>query len=257
MNSGIYALVNMATGKKYVGRTTDFSKRERTHFWMLEKNRHPNSHLQRAWNNGERFTFQILERCEPDKCNEQEIYWIEKLDTIKKGYNQCEGGQATTGYHFTEEQRRRISENRKGIPRSREAIERSRETFRERMESDPEFAAEYRQKLSQASKGRKPWNDGRPHTEEEKRHLSEVLTGRHISSEQKQKLRELNSGENSIIAKLTKRDVVEIRYRFLSGDRQIDIAKDYPVTPQTIYDIVHNRRWKSVPNTLEELEDLR
>lgn len=56
---------------------------------------------------------------------------------------------------------------------------------------------------------------------------------------------------------MTESDVIEIRYRFLCGERQKDIIRDYPnVTPQTIYDIVRNRRWRSVPNTLEELEEL-
>lgn len=57
---------------------------------------------------------------------------------------------------------------------------------------------------------------------------------------------------------MTESDVIDIRYRFLHGERQIDILKDYPnVTSQTIYDIVRGRRWKSIPNTIKELEEAK
>ena len=256
MKSGIYALVNDETGKVYVGRSIDLDKRKRTHFWALRNGQHPNSHLQRAWNGGARFSFQILEECSPDVCNEREVFWIERLDALRHGYNQCEGGQATTGYHFTEEQKNHISEALKGTRRSRDAVERGKETLRRHLEEDPVFAAEYRRKLSEGSKGRPSWNKGRPCPEWKKAQVSEKLKGRKISEEHKDKLRRLYSGEKSLSAKLTREDVINIRYRFLSGERQIDIVKDYPVTAQTIYDIVRGRRWKSVPNTLAELEVL-
>lgn len=57
MKSGIYALVNDETGKMYVGRSIDLDKRKRTHFWALRNGRHPNSHLQRAWNGGSKVFF--------------------------------------------------------------------------------------------------------------------------------------------------------------------------------------------------------
>lgn len=257
MKSGIYALVNRENGKRYIGRTIDFAKRETTHFWMLKNNRHPNCHLQRAWNAGQRFDFTIIEECPPEKCNEREVYWIDKLDTMANGYNQCEGGQTTMGYRFTPEQKKKISEAQKGKRRDPRSVEKGKATLKRRLESDPQFAAEYRKRLSERTKGRPSWNKGRPCPEWKKKHLSEALKGREVTKEHRERLREMYSGEGSTSAKLKKTDVVEIRYRYLSGERQIDIAKDYPVTPQTIYDIVRGRRWASVPNTLEELEAMR
>ena len=45
MNSGIYKIVNLQTGKYYVGSTKDFKKRKQTHFSGLKNNYHPNKHL--------------------------------------------------------------------------------------------------------------------------------------------------------------------------------------------------------------------
>lgn len=257
MRSGIYALVNKETGMRYIGQSVDLGKRKTTHFWELRNGRHRNSHLQRAWDKGERFDFLVIEECNPEECNEREIYWINHYDSIKNGYNQCEGGGTTTGYRFTEAQKKKISKGRKGQKRKREDIERGKETLRKHLESDPEFAKKYHENKRKASLGREAWNKGRPHTQEEKDNLSQKLKGRCISNAHKEKLRELFSGEKSKTAKLKKSDVVEIRRRFLQGECQKEIAKDYPVTRQTIFDIVSGRRWKSVPNTMEELKEMQ
>ena len=257
MDSGIYSLTNARTGKRYIGRTLKFTKRQLEHFSALRNGRHPNNHLQRAWDLGDRFEFEIIERCEPDKLNEREIYWIAYYDSFHNGYNQCEGGATTQGYHFSEETKRKISMKNKGRKCDPEVVQRRKDTLKRHLQEDPEFARRYRENLSKASKGKPSWNKGIPCSEEKKKLLSEKMKGRYVSEEHKEKLRSLYSGENSITAKLSKNDVVEIRCRFLSGERQIDIVKDYPVTPQTIYDIVHGRRWKSVPMTLEELQKLK
>ena len=45
MNSGIYKIVNLQTGKYYVGSTKDFKRRKQTHFSRLKNNTHTNKHL--------------------------------------------------------------------------------------------------------------------------------------------------------------------------------------------------------------------
>ena len=245
--AGIYALVNKDNGKIYVGRTVDLEKRKKTHFWMLSKNRHPNCHLQRAWNQGQRFDFVVLEECEACQCNEREIYWIAYYDTMKNGYNQCEGGQTTTGYHFTEDGKRKISKANTGRKFSPEVIARRTESLMRHKEDDPAFAERLHQLHVKQMKER-PRRKGVHLSEEHKRKIGEGVKGRIITEKHKQKLRELYSGENSFSAKLKTSDAANIRYRFLCGERQIDIAKDYPqITPQSIYDIVHGRRWQSIP----------
>lgn len=255
MNSGIYALVNKQNGKRYIGRSIDLEKREKTHLWMLKNNRHPNVHLQRAWNLGERFDFEIIEQCDPDRCNEREVYWIAFFDAMnmKKGYNLCEGGQSTTGYHFTEEGKRKISKANSGRKCTKEAIEKRVAGLKKHMEDDPEFAEEIRERCRKLAYG--GWNKGRKATKETRQKLSEALKGRYVSPEHKEKLRNLYSGEKSITAKLKQSDVVKMRYRFLCGEKRLEIAKDYPqMSPQTIYDIVVGNRWKCVPMEKEQLK---
>lgn len=256
MKSGIYSLVNRRTGKRYIGQSIDVQKREKEHFCMLKNGKHANNHLQRAWNNGDRFDFEIIEECPREDLNDREIYWIAAYDSFHNGYNQCEGGCSTLGRECSEETRRKISEGNKGKKLSEETIWKRTETLRKRIAEDPVFAAEHHRKLSERMKGKPSWNKGVPCPEWKKKQVSEKLKGRYVSEEHKEKLRELYSGEKSLNAKLTKSDVVNIRYRFLCGERQIDICKDYPVSPQTIYDIVRGRRWKSVPSDLASLEKL-
>jgi Mor family transcriptional regulator len=83
------------------------------------------------------------------------------------------------------------------------------------------------------------------------------MKGRYITEEHKKKLHELYKGEKSLTAKLTEQQVIEIRLRFLKGEKQCDIKKDYQVSAQTIYDIVRNRRWRHIPNTIKELEKIK
>ena len=139
-----------------------------------------------------------------------------------------------------------------------ESIQKRTDTIKRRLAEDPEYLKRRQEQgRANAKKRGSPWNKGKHTRKETKEKLSKALMGRYVSEEHKEKLRKLYSGENSLSAKLKERDVVQIRLRFLSGERQCDIHKDYPqITTQTLYDIVRNRRWKSVPNTIEELEKM-
>ena len=65
-NSGIYKIVNLQTGKYYVGSTKDFKRRKQTHFSRLKNNTHTNKHLQNAYNKYGvgNFKFEIIEYVE-------------------------------------------------------------------------------------------------------------------------------------------------------------------------------------------------
>lgn len=45
MKAYIYFIINKVNGKRYVGQTTDFSRRKYTHFRCLRENRHANLQL--------------------------------------------------------------------------------------------------------------------------------------------------------------------------------------------------------------------
>jgi len=87
--SGIYKITNQLNGKCYVGQSKNVYEREVEHFTALRRKRHPNKQMQKDWNKSNRgFRFDVIEWCGLNDLNEREKYWIEKLNTIKEGYNQ-------------------------------------------------------------------------------------------------------------------------------------------------------------------------
>lgn len=54
------------------------------------------------------------------------------------------------------------------------------------------------------------------------------------------------SGDDSHRRKLHSTDVLRIKQRLNSGERGSDLAKEYKVSESTIYDIKHNKKWRSV-----------
>lgn len=94
---GIYAIFNTVSGKLYIGQANNkvgLNHRLARHQRELERNKHPNPHLQNSWNKrGEStFAFIFLENLTnelDDKITEREDYWIKYYNTKnnKFGYN--------------------------------------------------------------------------------------------------------------------------------------------------------------------------
>lgn len=262
MESGIYQIINTVDGKRYIGRSNHLDKRWKLHSWMLRTNRHFNPHLQRAYNlDPNAFKFEVLEYCDVEDLNEKEVFYIAKYKTMDMayGYNLCEGGKSSTGRVCTEETKEKISKKKKGYKCKKEDIEKRKRSLKEHIANDPEFAKYHHDYCAKGAKGKPSWNKGRPCSEEKKRHLSELFKGKpRMTEEQKKKMHERFKGEGSVTAILTEKEVVDIRLRFLKGEKRMDIARSMPhVSPQTIYDTITNRRWKHIPNTLEELERIK
>ena len=51
-------------------------------------------------------------------------------------------------------------------------------------------------------------------------------------------------GENASWSKLSNKDVLAIRRRLVNGERQCNLAREYHVSYQTIFDIKVRRKWK-------------
>jgi group I intron endonuclease len=69
---GIYKLVNTATGQCYVGQSQQVKKRIKEHFRLLRWNKHPNQHLQHAYNKygADKFVGEVEVECEhPDQLD--------------------------------------------------------------------------------------------------------------------------------------------------------------------------------------------
>lgn len=60
MIGGVYEIVNSVTSDCYIGRAVDFSARWRKHRDGLARGRHPNVHLQRAWDKYGRQAFVFI-----------------------------------------------------------------------------------------------------------------------------------------------------------------------------------------------------
>ncbi len=74
MNSGIYFIVNILSGKFYIGSTADFKQRESAHFYELKNKTHGNRHLQSSFNkNPNGFVFIKMEH-----INQEDLLVVEQ-----------------------------------------------------------------------------------------------------------------------------------------------------------------------------------
>lgn len=95
MKCYIYKIINQITLEKYVGQTTNFSRRKSNHLSALRNNSHPNPKLQNAWNHyGEtNFIWECKEyELSKDQLDQLEIDTIKKENSFNNGYNLTEGG---------------------------------------------------------------------------------------------------------------------------------------------------------------------
>lgn len=96
MKCYIYFIINQLTNERYVGQTTNFSRRKNEHFEKLKENRHPNPKLQNVYNKYGKENFLIekitFENLSKEELNEQEIYYIDYYNSYEKGYNLTRGG---------------------------------------------------------------------------------------------------------------------------------------------------------------------
>lgn len=161
---GIYMIHNKINNKIYTGQAIDIYERWNEHIRDLRGRRHPNNHLQRAWNlYGERnFEFSIIEECPEDKLNEREIYWIAKYDSYHNGYNQTLGGGGTRGYKHSDKTKQKMSEAATGA---------NNHNFGKNMPD------EIRKKISEAMSAENGYWYGKHHTEESKKKMSEANSG--------------------------------------------------------------------------------
>lgn len=112
MKSGIYAIVNIVTGKAYVGQAFNIKKRWTNHEVELRLQRHVNPYLQASWNKWTEnyFIFIVLERCEIEFLTTREQCWMDKLKSADRefGYNYAPAAGSLLGFKATEETRAKL-----------------------------------------------------------------------------------------------------------------------------------------------------
>lgn len=155
--SGIYQIKNIINAHRYIGSSTELTRRLQQHRSDLRCNRHFNAHLQNAWNKyGENsFVMEIILLCNKgDTIKYEQIL----LDRTHNEYNFAKDATAPMlGKRHTKEALAKISNASKNI-------------------SD-----ETRAKISAAGLGRK-------HTEESKRKISASKIGHGVSKETRIKI---------------------------------------------------------------------
>jgi len=109
--SGVYAILCSATGKAYIGSSSNVTKRKGVHFRDLKKNRHHSPKLQNAFNKygADTFVFEYIQECEKEKLIDNEQFFIHFYDSFRNGYNSRPRAENHTGYKMTPEQALKIT----------------------------------------------------------------------------------------------------------------------------------------------------
>jgi group I intron endonuclease len=112
MFSCIYLWTNLVNDKHYVGQTQHFYDR-----MYMYKTSGATKILQNAINKYgiDNFDIQVIEKCDIDKLDEREQYWIDYYNSYEsdKGYNICRYASTTRGYHHTDEVKAIMSQKAK------------------------------------------------------------------------------------------------------------------------------------------------
>jgi len=184
-NTGIYEIVNIKNGKKYIGSAINIRLRWNTHKCHLRKGKHPNIILQSTWDkHGEGgFVFNIVQLCSDQELLEYEQEIIN--DHISKGYklyNIREIAKSNLGFRHSDEAKSKMSASRIG-------------------EKNPNYGKrrtkEFNDKMSLALKGRKAPNKGIKMSDEQKEKLRASKLGKKTgpkSEEVKRKISETRMG---------------------------------------------------------------
>lgn len=207
LKTGVYAIVNVRNGKRYVGSASrSFAGRREEHWNALCREGHFNRHLQAAWNKygPAAFVFQILERCRPEQCLEREQVWLDAYRSYERehGYNSRPCAESNRGNIWGPEARAKMSaaaQRRLERPGERERLA---EVGR-RAVADPLIRAKI--SVSRKGIGHTPETKarisaaltGRPKSPEAIARMSAAQRGRTISEEQKQRLRGLRKGSKA------------------------------------------------------------
>jgi hypothetical protein len=94
---GIFQIQNTASGRAFIGSSKDLPAIFNRHQWQLKLGAHPNSELQRDWNElgPDKFTFTVLDTLPPseqpnndpsDDLRALEELWITKLTPSQGGF---------------------------------------------------------------------------------------------------------------------------------------------------------------------------
>lgn len=235
--SGVYQILNLTNGKRYIGSAKCFRIRWNGHRAKLERGAHHSKHLQASWekHGAEAFEFQILEYCDEGDLLLREQAW---MDNVSPEYNVCPTAGNTLGRRHSRETKRKIS--RKAAGRVM-----------------PPRSEEYRQKLSKIHAGKKKpkhvmdalqaGRRRRVYTDRCRQNLSEaVRRGYADGSRSRDKTEEHKNNIGRFFAKLSDDEVRDIRRLRSGGVTGRELAKKFGSNPGTISEICSGKRYRWV-----------
>ena len=227
---GIYAIVNIVNGNRYVGSSKDIYGRWVQHQNELNKNKHHNSHLQRAWNlyTKEVFEFRILEQTDDNIqiLFEREQFWYDYYRDKNIILYNVSPIAATSSGPIT------IDDLKNG----------KRKTSYEQFLKICELLRDTELPFYQIAEMTATYTN-QVYMIYSKIYFSDLTSGMTF------KIRS-NKGENSVNAKLTEKAVKCIIQQMLDGEYSSDLARQYGVSQSTIDDIRHHRIWNHLTQNI-------
>lgn len=228
--SGIYKIININSNNIYVGSTNNFRHRFSSHKCLLRKNKHPNKHLQSAWSKygEESFQFEVIEGCEQNKLIEREQHYI---DNLKPHYNKLSIAGSSFGHKMPRDSILKRSKYNLDIVNNIRKDYKNGMTVSQLSEKY-DISKRYIRSIAE----NKRWVDENYDPNLTKKQFSDRLVGK-----------SKNKGERNSQAKLSPKNVIEIRELYQSGRiSQSDLASMFGVDQPAVWKIINYRTWKHV-----------
>ena len=264
--TGIYAIVHLATGRKYLGSAMNVGDRWIQHQTRLTLKRHHSIALQRAWDKygADAFGFRMLLTCEPKNLL---FYEQRAFDAWRPEFNCNKTAGSMFGYRFSDESKSKMAaaarrtRNRLGKPHTPESKRKISEAKRGHRYGPQ--SAERRAKIGAKHKGKII-------TPEQRAQISRKLTGLKQSAEtiakraaklrgrkmplgfaeaQSARMRGRTLPRETVVkmarglAKLTEDQVRDVRQQLKNGVLQSVIAAANNVSRSVIADISCGRKY--------------
>jgi len=171
LKSGVYAIININDGRRYVGSSVNIRYRFTHHRSLLRAGKHHSIHLQAAWNKygSASFAFRILELCAECDLRIREQFHLDE----EFHYNISPTAGSIYGVKLTAEQRAKRGEIRRGkkhTPEARALMSAAKKGIKRPFTSDKmraaisagktgkPLSAEHKARISATRKG-VPWSE--------------------------------------------------------------------------------------------------
>lgn len=208
--SGVYLIRNQVNLKTYVGRSKSLRRRANKHICDLQRGKHCNTPLQRAWvkYGPSAFSFEVLIFCAPALLL---TYEKQAFEALKPAYNICKEPGNSLGVRLKPATKTKLAEYWKGRV----------------------FSPSHRAAISESKKNPSP---------SQRQAISTRLTGRPVSKETRKKI-----GASRL--KLSPEQVLEIRKLAACGIAQAKIGRSFGVSQSTIGAVVRGKTYTDISNT--------